>query len=249
MIIFNTFGYTEPNEIQRELMKRSIRLFVVSVAAVLVLMPMASGQDVVRVAGAQHGVWESAAVELGQWGGVFKRNGIELKLLNLDDVKEIIQSVVVGGADIGLAVGTISVIQAYVFGAPIRVIGASMAGSPNYWYVLKSSPIRTLEDLAGKTVGYERNGSSSQYDAIDLTRKLRPRARLVATGGAAATLELLNAGNIDAGWATPPFGIEKIERGAIRVVARANDNPQIRNKTVGVIIAHADALQQPARMS
>jgi NitT/TauT family transport system substrate-binding protein len=225
-------------------MKDVIRFVVVSAAVALTSMPKASGEEVLKVAGAQHDVWESAAAELGQQAGIFKKHGIVLDLLYLEDVKEIIQSVISGRADIGLAVGTMSAIQAYAFGAPIRIIGASMAGSANYWYVLKSSPIQTSKDLAGKTVAYERNGSYSQYDAIDFMRKLRPKVKLVPTGGAATTFERLNADDIDVGWAVPPFGIEKIEQGAIRVIARANDLPQIRNKTVGVMIAQADNLEK-----
>ena len=64
----------------------------------------------------------------------------------------------------GLAVGVMKVMRTYAFGAPLR---AHMAGSTNYWYVLKSSPIQSFEDIDGKVVGYETNGSSSQYDAID----------------------------------------------------------------------------------
>lgn len=231
-------------EAEQSRMKNIIRFVVVSAAVALTSMPKASAGDVLKVAGAQHGVWESAAAELGQQAGIFKKHGIVLDLLYLEDVKEIIQSVISGRADIGLAVGAISVIRAYVFGAPIRIIGATLAGSSTYWYVLKSSPIQTVKDIAGKTVAYERNGSSSQYDAIDFMRTLRPSARLVPTGGAAATFERLNNDHIDVGWATPPFGIDKIEQGAIRIVARANDMPQIRNKTVGVMITNAGTLQK-----
>jgi NitT/TauT family transport system substrate-binding protein len=151
----------------------------------------AAAQDKLKVAVPQRGAWDAGLTELGNRGGIFKKHGIVLDLLYLEDVKEIIQSVISGRADIGLAVGAISVIRAYVFGAPIRIIGATLAGSSTYWYVLKSSPIQTVKDIAGKTVAYERNGSSSQYDAIDFMRTLRPSARLVPTGGAAATLRML----------------------------------------------------------
>ena len=219
--------------------------FVLIIAAVgLTSVPKASAEDVLKVAGAQHGVWESAAPELGQQAGIFKKHGIVLDLRYHEDVKEIISDVRSGKADIGLAVGTMSAIHAYYFGAPIRIIGATMAGSLNYWYVLKSSPIQTVKDFAGKTIAYERNGSSSQYDAIDFMKKLRPKVKLVATGRPAATFERLSANEVDVGWAAPPFGVDKIEQGVIRVVARADDMPRIRNKTVGVMITNANTLQK-----
>jgi len=51
------------------------------------------------------------------------------------------------------------------------------------------------------------------------------------------------SGKIDVGWAAPPFGIDAIEQDQMRVVARANDIPKIREKTVRVMIANADTLQ------
>jgi len=225
-------------------MKDVIRFAIVSIVAALASMPKATAEDVLKVAGAQRGVWEVAAAELGQQAGIFKKHDIVLDLIYNEKVNEIVQSVVSGSADIGLAVSTISVMRSFVFGAPIRIIGASLAGSSNYWYVLKSSPIQTVKDLAGKRVAYEKNGSSSHYDAIDFMRTLRPSARLVPTGGTAATFERVNGNQIDVGWAAPPFGMDKIEQGAVRVVAHANDMPRIRNKSVGVMITNADTLQK-----
>ena len=69
-----------------------------------------------------------------------------------------------------------------------------MTGGTNYWYVLRSSPIHAIGDIAGKIVGYETNGSSSQYDAIDFLRKFGLNAKLALTGGANATFNHLKAG-------------------------------------------------------
>ena len=225
-------------------MRDFIRFVVVSAAVVLTSMPKASAADVVKVAAAQHGTWKSAAAELGQQAGIFRRHDLVLEFRFTRDSSETQQLVTSGSADVGLAVNAMQVMRAYAFGAPVRIIGASMAGSADYWYVLQSSPIQTLKDLAGKSVAYERNGSSSQYDAIDFMRKLRPKVKLVETGGVAATFARLSTNRIDVGWAAPPFAIDKIEEGTIRVVARANDMPQIRNKTVEVITTNVDTLQK-----
>jgi len=133
--------------------------------------------------------------------------------------------------------------RAYARGAPLRIIGANRTGAANYWYVLNTSPIQTIKDIAGKTIAYAMNGSSSHYDALDLIRQFRLKARLVATGAAAATFSQLMADRIDIGWATPPFGLDEIEQGTIRVVAHANDVAMIRGKTVSVMITNADTLQ------
>jgi NitT/TauT family transport system substrate-binding protein len=215
-----------------------------SIALLLMLIPRAVADDKLIIATAQHRAWESAATELGQQAGIFKKYGLALEFLFAQNGNEIKESVVSGKADVGLAVGVKQVMHAYAFGAPLRIISAHMAGSANYWYVLKASPIRSVKDFNGKIVAYETNGTSSHFDAIDLSRQFDFNAKLVPAGVASATFNQVKAGRIDVGWAVPPFGIDKILAGDIRVVARANDIPGIRGKTSNVMITHADTFQK-----
>ena len=48
------------------------------------------------------------------------------------------------------------------------------------------------------------------------------------------------SGQIDIGWSSPPLGIEALEQGKIRIVARGSDVPTQRNQTVRVLIANAN---------
>ena len=220
------------------------RLVFCSVALLLALSPAARAEDRLVVATAQHGRWESAAAELGQQVGIFKKFGLTLEFQFTQNGSETEKRVTSGRADVGLAASSLQVMRAYASGAPVRIISAHMAGSANYWYVLKSSPIQSPDDIDGKVIAYESNGSSSQYDAIDLTRHFDLSARLTSTGDANTTLNLVKAGRIDVGWATPPFGVDKILAGDIRIVMRANNAPKIGNKTTSVMIANADTLHQ-----
>lgn len=216
---------------------------VASSAAILVAaMQTACAEDKLIVATAQHGAWESAAAELGQQAGIFKKHGLVLEFAYTRDAVETQQRVLSGSADIGSAINPMEAMHAYSFGAHLRIISAHVTGSTNYWYVLRSSPIRSSRDIDGKIVGYETNGSSSQYDAIDFTQRYGLNAKLVLTGGANATFNHLKAGVIDIGWGSPPFGVDQIAHGDIRIVARANDVPEIRNKTASVMITSAEAL-------
>ena len=212
-------------------------------AALLAFMPAASAQDTLKVAAAQRGAWETAAAELGQQAGIFKKHGIALDLQYATDGGEIEQQVISGTVDIGLGVSAMAVMRAYARGAQVRIIGANRTGDPSYWYVLNTSRIQTIKDIAGRTIAYATNGSTSHYDALDLNKQFRLKARLLSTGGAAATLQELMSNHVDVGWATPPFGLDEIEQGKIRVVARANDVGDVRGKTVSVMIASADTVQ------
>ncbi len=187
---------------------RNLRLVVCCAAVLLAVIPKAlAAEDKFFVAITHYGAWESAAPVLGQQAGIFKKYGLALEFLPTQGTSETIQLVISGRADVGTGVNVMQVMQAYVFGAPVRVIGAQMAGSTNYWYVPKSSPIRSFKDTGDKNVAYENNGSSSQYDVIDFIREYGLKAKLVLTGGANATFAHVNTGIVDIGWGAPPFGI------------------------------------------
>ena len=50
------------------------------------------------------------------------------------------------------------------------------------------------------------------------------------------------SGQIDIGWAAPPFGMKEIKEGKIRIIAHGSDVPSLRGQTVRVLIANANAL-------
>jgi NitT/TauT family transport system substrate-binding protein len=214
------------------------------VAALSAVAPAASAADMLKLATAQRGAWESAAPELGQSAGIFAKHGIALDLLYPRD-GEIEPAVASGSTDVGVAVGTMGVLRAYAKGAPLRVIGANTTGTPNYWYVRATSPIKTIKDIDGKTIAYWTGNASSRYDVFDLIKQYRLKARPTAIGGgAAATFNQVMSGHVDVGWAEAPFGVDAIEQGKIRVVARATDVPAIRRETVRVVITNADTMQK-----
>jgi NitT/TauT family transport system substrate-binding protein len=213
---------------------------VIATGAVFVpLMSDASSQDLLKVSNAAQGAWESAVAELGQRAGIFEKHGISLDLSYTEDEAETLRRVISGKVDIGVNITASEVLRAYVRGRPVRIIGSNVTGGYNYWYVLATSPIAAIKDLLSRTIAYSTNGSSSHYDALDLNKEFGLGATLVATGGKAATFRELAASHIDVGWAAPPFGIDELERGRIRVVARANDVARIRAKTLSVLITNA----------
>jgi len=119
-----------------------------------------------------------------------------------------------------------------------------MTGSANYWYVPTTSPIKAVKDIDRRTIAYSKNGASSQYDVFDFMDRYRFKARPVLTAGEAAALDQVTLGRIDVGWAKPPFAVHELEHDRIRIVAKANDIPKIRDKTVSVMIANAETLEK-----
>ncbi len=78
---------------------------------------------------------------------------------------------------------------------------------------------------------------------IGFGKELGMQAKPVSTGGPPATFTLVMSGQIDIGWASPPFGLKDIEEGKIRVLARGSALPSTRDQTVRVQIVNAEVLK------
>jgi len=221
---------------------RNWSLIVAVLAAVSLWAPGAFAEDVLKVIIADRGSWETAAPQLGQQAGIFRKRGIVLELGYVQADSEIEPPVISGSADVGVGAAITDVLRASAGkDAPLRIIGATMTGSAKYWYVAATSPIKAPKDISGRSIGYAKAG---QYDVFDFMDRYRIKARPVLGGGEPSALDQVIAGKLDVGWATPPFGLDALEQGRIRVVARANEIPAIRDKTVGVMIASTDTLQK-----
>jgi NitT/TauT family transport system substrate-binding protein len=118
-------------------------------------------------------------------------------------------------------------------------IGNASTGSSEFWYVPASSPVHSMKDAAGRTVGYSTTGSSSHMEVLAFVKAYAVDARPVATGGTAATLTQVMSGQIDIGWSSPPFGVAAAQDGKIRIIARGNELPHFRDQTIRLIVANA----------
>lgn len=199
--------------------------------------------DTLKVAISQKGFWDSSFVEFAEMAGFFKQEGIEVEPFYTEGGAATLTAVLSGSTDIGLSNGLLGVVGAYVKGAPVRVISAQMTGASElYWYARAESGIRSLKDAAGKTVAFSSPGSSSNLIALALVKKAGVAAQLVATGGAPATLTQVMTGQIDVGWSVVPFGLQNVDDGKARIVARVSDVPELAGQTIRVNIASPAAL-------
>jgi NitT/TauT family transport system substrate-binding protein len=224
-----------------------VRWRLIAVAAACLLLPAAAApvaaQDLLKLAVGQRGFWDTSMPAYGERQGFFKEEGIDLDLLYTDGGAETQQAVISGSVDLGIGNGLLGVIGAYVKGAPVRVVGAGFTGASDlYWYARTDSGIDGLKDAAGKTIGFSSVGSSTNLVVLDLIKQAGVKAKPTPTGGAPATLTQVMSGQIDIGWSVPPFGLNEIESGKIRIVARGSDLPEVRNQTIRVTIANADML-------
>jgi NitT/TauT family transport system substrate-binding protein len=220
------------------------RLSLALMGLMVALLAPAGAQDTLKVSAPQRGAWDTAVVELGQRAGIFRRHGIMLEILWTSGGAESQQAVISGSLDIAVGVGIDGAIGAFARGAPLRIIGSEMTGSPDlYWYVVPGSPVKTVKDFAGKTVAYSVTGSSSHSALLGLLKQYEIAATPIATGGMPATLTQTMSGQVDIGWGAAPFGLDQLERGQFRIVARGPDVASRADKTVRVNVANLQVLQ------
>jgi NitT/TauT family transport system substrate-binding protein len=205
----------------------------------------ALAEDTLKLAVGAPNNWDSGLADIGQRAGIFKKHGLNLEILYTNGGGETMQAVISGSVDIGIAAGTGAVLGAFAKGAPVRIILAGTTGAGDlYWYVPAASPLKSFADLDGKTVAYSTNGASTHTTLLALIKHFNVAARPVATGASALTLTQAMSGQVDVGWASPPFGLEALAAADIRLIARGSDAPSTRDQTVRVHIANANALKQ-----
>ena len=206
---------------------------------------VAFSEDNLKLAVGAPNNWDSSIPEIGQRAGIFKKHGLNLEILYTNGSGETMQAVISGGVDIGISAGTGAVLGAFAKGAPVRIILAGTTGTSDlYWYVPAASLLKSFAGLNGKTVAYSTNGASTHITLLALIKHFNVSARPVSTGASAATLTQVMSGQIDVGWASPPFGLEALEEGKIRLIARGSDAPSTRDQTVRVHVANQSSLAQ-----
>ncbi|HYU14864.1 MAG TPA: ABC transporter substrate-binding protein [Candidatus Acidoferrum sp.] len=213
-------------------------------AAILLVALPAAAEETLKLAIGQRGNWDTAVAELGQRAGIFARHGLKLELLYTAGGGETQQAVISGSVDIGVAAGSAGVIGAYLKGAPVRVIGGESTGAADYWYVPASSPVKSIKDVGGKTMAYSTNGSSTHSAVLGFIKQFGVKPTPTATGSPPATFTQVMSRQVDIGWAAPPFGLDAVAQGKIRIVARANDLPSVKSQTVRFLIANAGTLEK-----
>jgi NitT/TauT family transport system substrate-binding protein len=214
-----------------------------ALGALALLGGAASAQETIKLAIGQRGNWDTSVSEVGQRAGIFKKHGLVLDIVYTQGAGETQQAVISGSVDIGVAAGVMGVLSAYSKGAPVRVIAAETTGAGDlYWYVKADSPIKTLKDTDGKTLAYSTNGSSTHGVVTAFMKQYDLKAKLTAMGGPAANLTAVMSGQVDVGWAAPPFGLDQLDKGDIRRIATGNDAAVFKGQTVRLNIANANYL-------
>lgn len=197
----------------------------------------ARAMEQIKIAAGARGNWETAAAELGLTSGIFAKHGLQAEVLWTQGSGETLQATAAGSADVGVGLGLAAAMSAWLKGAPILPIANASTGPDLYWYVPAGSPIRSLKDAAGKTMAYSTTGSSSYMALVALGKLYKVDVKPTGTGSPAATLAQVMSGQVDIGWAGPPFAIDQVEAGKLRIVAKEEELADFQNQTARIMVS------------
>jgi NitT/TauT family transport system substrate-binding protein len=204
-----------------------------------------SAAETLKVAVAQRGFWNSTFIDVGLKQGYFKEVGLDIDILYTEGGASTLTPVIAGSIDIAMTNGILGVVAAYAKGMPVKIISAEATGAAEaFWYARPESGIRRLADTNGKTVAYSSPGSSTNLILLQLVSQAKVAPKLVATGGAPATLTQVMSGQIDVGWSVPPFVLQQLADGKLVIIARGSDVPALAQQTIRVNVANANALKE-----
>ena len=221
------------------------RLLTVLAATAVLVSAQAPAQaaDSLKVAISQRGFWDSSFLEFAQKEGFLRDANLDVEFFYTEGGGNTLQTLTSGSVDVAMSNGLLGALGAYSKGAPIRAISAQMTGAHElFWYVKSDNRIRSLKEADGKTIAFSAPGSSSNLILLSLLKQAGSKAKPVAAGGLPATLTQVMTGQIDIGWAVPPFALRELQEGRIATVARARDATELKDQTIRVNLAGADAL-------
>jgi NitT/TauT family transport system substrate-binding protein len=212
----------------------------VAFAALLPLRAISAEQIVVSNYGvAANGMPYAVAMEKG----FFKEEGADVSgILSSAGGGTTVRNLMTGHlsyGEIDLA-GTVAAIQQ---GADLKIVSDNVLTVAEFvWAVKPDSPIKTVQDLKGKKIGYTNPRSTSQALDILLLEQagLKPDdAELVKTGGFGEAVVALNLGLIDASAIADPVWSKN--KSQFRVLVSASDVLPPLCNVIGVTTAEAAA--------
>ena len=138
---------------------------------------------------------------VGDTLGIFKKHGLDLKIIEFGGGSKMAQALAAGSIDIGDGAGTEMAFVAK--GAPMIGICETTSTAPFLGVgVPWDSPVKTLEDLKGKNIGVSSPGSFSDWSGHQLAKKKGwgpDGVKTVAIGnGAAAVGAAMKTHQVDA---------------------------------------------------
>lgn len=215
-----------------------------------VALLLAQSGDTIRVVLPHRVLFDiSLPFYVAQDKGYYERLGIKVIPIFARGGGDQVQIMVAADADIAIGVGFLATLSALEKGAPLTIVSAEAKGLGDvFWYVKGDSAIKKIDDLAGKKVGFSNPGASSHMGTLALTEWLKSKGlkppELLPGGSPPEQFTAVMTAQFDAGWSAPPFFLEEVKKGSIRVLFRGDELPGLSDITIRVNLARSDFLNR-----
>jgi ABC-type nitrate/sulfonate/bicarbonate transport system substrate-binding protein len=222
---------------------------VTAIAFGLALSQPALAQTKLRVGQPQAGTFQFVPLQVASEAGIFKRLGIDVEVISFGGGPRVQQALAAESIDVGIGSGPELAFVAK--GAP-EIAVAAIADAPYsvVLAVLQNSPIRTAEDLKGKTISISSNASLTDWLGRELSRQLGWGAtgiNLVPLGTTAAQMAALKTHQIDGMIVEANAGYRLEEDGSGRVLVQFGD--RIKAFHIYIVYARNSFVQQSPQVT
>jgi len=188
--------------------------------------------------------------DVGLEAGIFKRNGIDLAIANFGGDARLVQAITAGAIDIALGGGP--TLAFVVKGAPMLAI-AALADRPStiMLVVAKDGPVKTEDDLKGRTVSVSTTGSLTYWLAQELSRSRgwgSDGIKIAPLGTTTAQAAALKTRQVDGVVTETGTVLRLVEEGLGRILVRFGDRiPDFHSHVIlarkGFLDSHPDAVR------
>lgn len=172
--------------------------------------------------------------------GYFKDAGLDLHMTSFGSGADVMRAMA-SGAQLGAA-GIFTSLGAYASGMDsIRMVGSLQHKNALVFMTDADSPITSVAELKGHTLGVTGGTSSTDYAASEMLKSAglsKDDVSLVNVKSAADSLTALENGVIDSGWGLPPLATQAKMKGRARVLWDAASN--LPPQTNSGLFARAD---------
>jgi NitT/TauT family transport system substrate-binding protein len=221
------------------------KLIAIALTTFLCTTPrFVAASEVLNVAVPDRGAWDSSYTEFGLEEGFFREEGLDVRITYVADRATLESLLVSGKDDIAVGAGFVDVLDGWAHGAPIKIISPESTGAPDiFWFAKIAGPVASARDLHGQAVGYSAPDSPTYFILRTILKEASvDDARLIAVGPAASGYPQVLDAQLAASWSRPPANVNYLLAGEIRIIARGNDSPQVRNETTRVNAVNAKFL-------
>jgi NitT/TauT family transport system substrate-binding protein len=226
------------------------KLIAIALTAFLCAIPrLLAASETLNVAVPDRGAWDSAYTEFGLQQGFFEGEALDVRITYVADHAALESLLASGKVDIAVGAGFVGILGAWAHGAPVKIISPELTGAPDvFWFGKIAGPVASVADLHGQAVGYSTPDSPTYFILRTLLKEAGvDDARLVAVGPATSGYPQVLDAQLAASWSSPPANVNYLLAGEIRIIARANDSPQVRNQTTRVNAVNVNFLASHRR--